>query len=213
MATCGVSFDICRIRVTSVDVAGNVTGAAYVSDNPISVSLNPNIETGNSFSVRNGCGCSIARKKAADIFNWFEFTFNQAALEPEMMALMLGAATIDSGPDAVGMHFGSALGCDEDPAAVSFEFWTKHWVGSGVDALLPWVHWVFPSTTWQLGDNTFEEGPAQPVVTGFSQANNAWGIGPYADGPPDASSVVEGAWWKTATDPPVADCAAIVVTT
>jgi hypothetical protein len=211
---CGVSFGLCAVRVTQVDAEGDVVGGStsYVSDNPISISVTPNIETGNTFSARNGCGCSIARFKANDIFNWFEFTFAQAALEPAMMALLLGSETIVDGADVLGLAFGSALGCDEDEPAVALEFWTKHVTGSGQDALHPWVHWVFPKTVWQLGDNTFEEGIAQPTVQGFSRTNAMWGGGPYGDGPPDDQDISEGGYWKTATAPPTADCATAAVT-
>ena len=212
---CGVSFGICRLRVTTVDAEGNVigtTGNSYVTDNPLSVSLSPNIETGNTFSARNGCGCSIARFKAADIFNWFEFSFRQAALEPELMAMMLGAETIVDGADTVGMAFPSALDCDESEVAVALEFWTKHVVGSGQDATHPWIHWVFPMTIWALGENTFEEGIAEPAVNGFSRTNTQWGDGPYGDGPPDGQDIREGGWWKTDVAPPAAACAAGDVT-
>lgn len=209
---CGVSFGLCVMRVTKVDGEGNVVagaGNAYVTDKPISMALRPNIETGNTFSLKNGCGCSIARFKANDIFNWFEFTFASGALEPHMWALMLGSNTIVDGADIVGLAFAGALACDEDEPAVALEFWTKHVVGSGQDAALPWVHWVFPKTVWQLADNTFEEGIAQPSLTGFSRTNNAWGGGPYGDGPPDGEDIAEGGYWKTDVDPPTAACEGI----
>lgn len=210
MANCGVSFGICRLRVTRVDAQGNVDGStdnSYVTDNALSVSLTPNIETGNTFNARNGCGCSIARFKANDLFNWFEFSFRAAALEPDLMALLLGAETIVDGADTVGMAFQGALACDEDEPAVALEFWTKHIVGSGQDGTFPWVHWVFPKTVWQLGDNTFEEGIAEPTVNGFSRTNQLWGNGPYGDGPPDSQDISDGGWWKTADVPPTAACA------
>ena len=206
---CGVSFGLCAVRVTRVDASGNVDGTtdnSYVSDNPISITLTPNIETGNTFSLRNGCGCSIARFKANDIFNWFEFTFASGALEPAMWALMLGSNTIEDGADIVGMAFQGALACDEDEPAVALEFWTKHVVGSGQDGAFPWIHWVFPKTVWALSDNTFEEDIAQPSLTGFSRTNLNWGDGPYGDGPPDSQDISDGGWWKTDTDPPTAAC-------
>lgn len=212
---CGVSFGLCAVRVTRVDAAGNVDGTtdnSYVSDNPISITLTPNIETGNTFSLRNGCGCSIARFKANDIFNWFEFTFASGALEPAMWALMLGANTIEDGADVVGMAFQGALACDDDEPAVALEFWTKHIVGSGQDGAFPWIHWVFPKTVWALSDNTFEEDIAQPSLTGFSRTNLNWGDGPYGDGPPDSEDISDGGWWKTADDPPTAACALADVT-
>lgn len=211
---CGVSFGICTVRITRVDADGRVIAGdnSYVSDKPISVTLNPNIETGNTFSVRNGCGCGIARKKAPDVFNWFEFEFTEAALEPVMQSFLLGADTIDSGLDAVGVNYPGQLACDADEPAVALEYWTQHIVGSAQDSALPWIHWVFPATIWHLGNNTFAEDITQPVVAGFSRTNAMWGDGPYGDGPPDGTNIEEGGWWKTDVDPPTAECAAQAVT-
>jgi hypothetical protein len=211
---CGVSFGLCAVRITRVDAAGNVIAGnnSYVTDTQLSVAVTPNIETGNTVSVRNGCGCSVARFKFNDIFNWWEFTFADTALEPEMMSMMLGASTIDDGADVVGLAFQGALACDEDEPAVAFEFWTKHIVGSGQDGTFPWVHWAFPKTVWQFSDNTFEEAAASPTLTGFSRTNAQWGDGPYGDGPPDSQDISEGGYWKTDVDPPAAACAAANVT-
>lgn len=211
---CGVSFGICAIRLTKVDVTGAVSSDlinSYVSDNPISIGVRPNYEEGQAFSLRNGCGCSIARFKATDTFNWWEFTFNMGALEAEMLAMMLGTPTIENGADVVGQAFVGALDCADAEPAVALEFWTQHIVGSGQDAAYPYMHWCFPKTVWRLGDNTFEEGIAQPVVEGFSRTNQLWGNGPYGDGPPDSQDISEGGWWKTADALPVADCAGAYV--
>lgn len=212
---CGVSFGLCAVRVTRLDADGNAVGGAgntYTSDRAVTISLSPNIETGNTFNLRNGCGCSISRFRSLDVFNWFEFTFANGALEPEMMAMMLGTTTIVDGADDVGMHFGSALACDDDEPTVAFEFWTKHISGNAQDSTHPWVHWVFPRTVWQLGDNTAEEDFQQTSLAGFSRSNERWGSGPYGDGPPDGTDVVEGAYWKTATAPPAANCGSGSVT-
>jgi hypothetical protein len=208
-SVCGVSFGICRLRVTLVDAQGvvsSVTDNSYVTDNAVSISLTPNIGTGNTFEARNGCGCSKARFKAKDLFNWWEFSFRSAELEPALMAMLMGANTIEDGADIVGMAFQGALACDEDEPAVALEFWTQHISGSGQDGTLPWIHWVFPKTVWQMGDNTFEEGFAEPTVNGFSRTNSMWGRGPYGDGPPDNQDISEGGWWYTADLPPAASC-------
>lgn len=214
---CGVSFGLCVMRVTKVDCDGSVIAGAtnsYVSDKLVSIGVSPNIETGNSFSLRNGCGCSISRFKANDVFNWFEFTFAGGALEPGMMALMLGADTIEDGADVVGLAFPQPanVDCGDCEPAVGLEFWTKHIVGSGQDGLHPWIHWVFPKTVWQLGDNSAEEDFLQTALTGFSRTNTQWGDGPYGDGPPDGQDISEGGYWKTAIDPPTAACVAGSVT-
>ena len=211
---CGVSFGACLVRITRLDDTGCVIAGSnsYVSDKLISVGVNPNIEAGNSFSVRNGCGCSIARRSFPDTFNWWEITMNSAALEPTMIAFMLGAATIVDGADTVGVAWPSALECDEASPLVAFEFWTEHTVGSGLDATYPYFHHVYPAVSFVMGDNTFEEGPASPVLNGKSQTNTCWGDGPYGDGPPDGEDIREGGFWATDAALPEAACASASVT-
>lgn len=207
---CGGTVNICRVRVTMVDANGNVDGTTnnnYVTDAVTEVTLSPNIETGDTVTQKNGCGCKIIGYKVNDVFNFFEFSFTDAALEPAMIAMMTGANTIENGADVVGMAFQGALGCSDVPPAVALEFWTQHFVGGGPDATYPWVHWVFPYTLWSLGDNTFAEGVGLPVLNGFSRTNHNWGDGPYGDGPPDGQDISEGGFWKTADEPPAATCA------
>jgi hypothetical protein len=175
------------LRVTRVDENGNVIAGSnsYVTDKLVSISVNPNNETGNNFSVRNGCGCGIASRKFPDTFNFWELSLNSAALEPQLISFMLGANPINDGSNVTG---------------------------SGLDATWPYFHWVFPSTVWSFGDNTFEEGPAQPTLNGFSQTNGNWGEGPYGDGPPDSEDISEGGFWGTADPLPTAECASQTVT-
>jgi hypothetical protein len=212
-SVCTVSFGACLVRITRVDENGDVIAGqnSYVTDKPVSIGVNPNIEAGNSFSVRNGCGCGIARRRFPDTFNWWELSLQMADLEPQMIAFMLGASTIVNGSDVVGLAFPSSLECDEQAPAVAFEFWSESVTGSGLNATYPYWHWVFPATTWQIGDNTFEEGPAQPTLNGISKTNGNWGDGPYGDGPPDHEDISEGGFWATDDVLPTAECAAQAV--
>lgn len=208
---CGPSFGLCALRVTLLDDLGNVDAGnnSYVTDKQISLAFSPNIDTGNTFSQRNGCGCSIARFKAEDIFNWWEFTFTDGALEADLIGLMTGGTPIVDGTDVVGVHYPSGLDCADTRRQVALEVWTQHILpgGSGKDPTYPYIHWVWPATVWQFGDNTAQEDFMNPVLTGFSRSNALWGGGPYADGPPDGTDVAaDGSWWKTADLPPTADC-------
>lgn len=213
---CGVSFGLCAIRVTELDEDGNVAagpGNVYVTRKPVNMGFNPNYDEGQTFTSRDGCGCSSAKIKSRDVFNWFEFTFANETLEPELEALMLGETVITSGADIVGVN-GTAVGdtCDTAELMVAFEFWTKHYVGSSPDVNHPWVHWIFPRSKWRRGDNTAEEGILNPAFIGQSKTNLLWGSGPYGDGPPDGQDVTEYAWYKTAVEPPVGTCASSSVT-
>lgn len=214
MSVCGFSFGVCAIRVTRLDADGNVIAGnnSYVSDKPIQITVTPNYETGNSFSLRNGCGCGLSRFKADDTFNWFELQFTRAAMEPVLEAFLIEQDEILDGSDVVGVKFTGDVDCDTSQAGVGFEFWTQHLEGNTQDTALPWVHWVFPRTIWRLGDSTYEENYGTPVVQGFSRENGLWGQGPYNDGPPDGSNVSERDWWFTDIDPPSAECNALPVT-
>ena len=211
---CGVSFGACLVRVTKLDANGNVVAGSnsYTTDSPISVGVNPNIETGNNFAVKNGCGCKIASRKFPDTFNYWDLTLNLAQIEPTLLAFLTGSATITDGSTTVGLAFPAALDCDEQSPKVAFEFWAENGSGSGLNATYPYWHWVFPATTWVFGDNTFEEGPAAPTLNGASQTNGNWGDGPYGDGPPDGEDISEGGVWATNDTLPTAQCASQNVT-
>lgn len=218
-ANCGVSFGLCAVRVTLLDELGNVQDVennSYVTDKGVSVALSPDVEQGTTFSRKNGCGCSLSRFRTPDIFNFWTFTFEDGALEPELEALLLANTGVTAITDGANGTVGVAKGatsndCGEASVGVGFEFWTKHIVGGGIDGTLPYVHWVFPFTQWQRGDNTAEEDFMANQVTGFSSTNQLWGQGPYGDGPPDASDISDYGYWKTNDPLPTAACAAATV--
>lgn len=211
---CGISFGACLVRVTRVDANGNVIAGnnAYVTDSPISVGVNPNIEAGQNFSVRNGCGCKIGSRRFPDTFNYFDLSVSFGQIEPTLIAFLTGSTTIEDGADTVGFAFASALDCDEQAPKTAFEFWSENVVGSGLHPTHPYWHWAFPASTWVLGDNTFEEGNATPTLAGVTQTNSNWGDGPYGDGPPDGQDISEGGAWATDATLPTAACAAAAVT-
>ena len=163
-------------------------------------------------NVSSCCGCKIGSRKFPDTFNYWDITLSTAQIEPTLLAFLTGSSTIEDGADTVGLAFASALACDEQAPKVAFEFWAENGSGSGLHATYPYWHWVFPATTWVFGDNTFEEGPAEPTLNGASQTNGNWGAGPYGDGPPDGQDISEGGVWATNDTLPTAECAAQPVT-
>ena len=191
---CGAPYGLCAIRVTKLDSDGNADDDFAVSRHPVTVGFNPNVDQGTDVTARDGCGCAVVKVKGTPVFNWFEFTFGKDVLEPAIEALMTGDTPITdpgNGNLVVGINGAGALACEEEPIYVGFEFWARHYVSSAPDGVYPFVHWVFPSTRWQWGDNTQEESVGRTVLTGFSRANPLWGGGPYGDGPPDGQDVVE----------------------
>lgn len=207
---CGVPYGLCAVRVTLLDSDGNADDDFVVSRKPVTVGFNPNIDQGTDITARDGCGCSTAQIPGTRIFNWVEFTFGKDVLEPAMEALMTGDDTITDGGNIVGINAADNLDCDESPRYVAFEFWAKHWVGNAQDTQFKLVHWVYPRTRWEWGDNTQEEAIGRTVLTGRSSRNPLWGSGPYGDGPPNGADVVNWARWVTNDDlPDATDCGTV----
>ena len=143
---CGVPYGLCAVRVTELDEDGNAEGDFAVTRNPITVGFNPNIDQGQSFISRNGCGCAIARIRSNDVFNWFESVVRPGHAQPRAR----DAADRRRDADHAGRldhrrERGSALECEENPSTAAFEMWAQHFVGSGADAIHGFVHSVFPA--------------------------------------------------------------------
>lgn len=212
-APCGVSLHVCTIRITVLDPdTGAVEDAednSYVTGKSLSVQVTPTIEAGADITLTGGCDCVVASYRGTDKLKRFEFEMNVAALEPAMIAMMVGGTIINDGTYDTGVAWPSALECGEAEPAVAFEFWTDHWNGDAQDPDYPYIHHVYPQTRWQIGQQQYQNDFAQPVLTGFSRQNLAWGDGPYGDGP--GADIRNGGWFYTDTAPPTAVCAAATV--
>lgn len=209
-APCGVSLHVCTVRGTILDDVGNVEDPPdnfYVTDKPISVQVTPTVEAGADITLTGGCDCVVASYRGTDKLKRFEFEVNLAALEPALFVLLVGG-TLVTGTDGtatvpIGQVWPAALECGEAEPVSGFEFWTDHWNGDAQDITFPWIHHVYPQTRWQIGQQQYQNDFAQPVVSGFSRRNDAWGD-PYGDLP--AFDFATGGWHYTATEPPAGAC-------
>lgn len=209
---CGVSLHVCRVRVTRLDSVGSVApepNNSYVSDKPISVQLTPTIETGTDTTLKGGCDCIVATYQGPDLLKGFELEFAKAAVEPAMEEMMLGATVIldeSTVPVPIGLWHPGPLDCAEVQSACAFEFWTDVWEGSGQNADWPYIHHVYPYTTWQMGQQSYENDFAQPTLSGKARANSAWGAGPYGDQPEAIPTNSPGGFFYQTEAMPDAEC-------
>ena len=176
---CGVPYGLCAVRVTELDEDGNAEGSFVVTRNPITVGFNPNIDQGQQFVSRNGCGCAIARIRSNDVFNWFELTFGQDMLNPE-----LGVAAERRHADRAGWLDHRRQRQLERSTATTWPRRSRSRCGrsttsaQGPTASTRTCTGCSRASRWQRGNNTVEEGIARTNLTGFSQTNLLWGIGP-----------------------------------
>ncbi len=208
-AECLASIHLCRIRATRLDATGNpVAGPnnTYISDKPISLQVTPVIEAGADRTLIGGCDCIIATYRGYDKLKRFDFQFDDGELEPALMELMLGSQAITVSGDVRGQWWSeNAFDCSTAAQPnICFEAWQDAWDQDRQNAALPYLHWIWPSTYWQIGPHTLQNDFNQPQITGFSRGNSQWGLGIFGDLPEAAQPL--GGFFFTATVPPTAAC-------
>lgn len=211
---CPSIIKLCAVRVTLLDTDGSPLAGSdtvYVSDKTITLAYTPEISTGQDRELRNGCDCIIAANKAPDILKRFNFTLDQGALEPALIAMLLGQQQIldpVTATSIIGVNWLTDQFACGSPDNVALEGWSSAQDLDHPDPDYPWIHWFWPATTWQWGPQTLGADYAQPNLTGFSSKNTEFGD-PFDDHPADGTGVVDPeffAFWLQSEDPPAAAC-------
>lgn len=208
---CASSILACGLRVTLLDSLGNVADQEnnyYVTNNLISIAFTPEIETGSDRTLKSGCDCIIATAKFPDLLKRFTFQIDLGQMEPALVALMTGGTLVTDDSDIpvpIGWNWPIQISCsDTPPPKVAVEVWSDVWENDHQNAILPYWHWVFPLTQWQIGPSKLDSDFAPLALTGYSLGSTQWVHGPYGD--PVAVGQL-GAVWQEADGPPTAECA------
>ena len=134
VAACGSLIHICSLRVTRLDAQGNVlneSNNSYVTNNVVSIQVNPVIEAGLDSTQVGGCDCIIASYKGTDKLKRFEFQLELPTFEPALIEMLTGATLITDEstiPIAIGDAWPKQLSCDDTPAPnVAVEWWSDLW--------------------------------------------------------------------------------------
>lgn len=199
---CFGSLQVCRLRVAKLDANGSPsTGAAtgYVSNALVQATVDLEIEEGDQFTLKNGCGEICQTFRDCDRLIGASIEMDLCHLDAELIAFMTGSSIIrDLGGTGDGDTIGMELASSDDacPNGVSLELWTKAW-DSNVQATPPFLggstlayfHFVFPRTKWQVGQLTFENDFMRVPVRGFAEENpRITANGPFDDWPADIAA-------------------------
>ena len=216
IAVCGAPIHICALRVTRLDSQGNVvdeSNNSYVTDNVVDVQVNPVVETGLDSTVVGGCDCIVVSYKGTDKLKRFEFVLNLPMFEPALIEMLTGATLIEDAstiPVPIGVGWPKQLSCaDAQAPNVAVEWWSDLWTDDQQDPNWPYVHSIYPSSYWQIGQQTAQNDFSQPQFTGFTRTNTLFGD-PYNDLPVTAAAALAagnpGAEFLTTTAPPASEC-------
>jgi hypothetical protein len=209
--TCQGSLQLCFLRISSLlnCIPDSGSNKAYVSNSAISLNLTLDVETGEEFTQKNGCGSLCIDVKDCDRLKGITWDMELCSIDHELMSLMIGATLINVGGQNIG-H----LSPDQDTCAppIVLEWWTKR-VGKGncqTTTSLPWWHWAIPFNEANIGKSmNFQNGITNFMVSGYGRENPAIGVGPFSDWPVPLNSRLYGVWAEAT--PPVAACSLIAL--
>lgn len=195
MSECLAAIHLCRVRVTRLDADGTPTAGpnnSYVTADPMVLTVTPNIEAGQDLVLTGGCDCIIAQYRGFDKLKRFDFELDLGKVEPGLMEMMLGATAITDGSNGpIGIWWGeNQFDCSTAAQPnLCFEAWQDGWEDDQISAAYPYIHWIWPSTYWQIAPHTLQNDFFQPKLTGFSRRNENWGEGIYGDLPETAQPI------------------------
>lgn len=205
-ALCPSVIHLCFVRVTRVSSVGNpVAGPnnVYVSDNPVTLTVTPDILAGEVKDQKDGCDTLKATYRGQDILRRWTFELDMAVSEPGLEEMLTGGdAILNSSAEPIGVQF--PVPCGTEQPYVALESWQDLWdCDHQPSTPYQYKRWVFPASRWQRGPTTQQNDFSLPRFTGFSVGNPNWGLGIFGDQPVSVSS--NGAYFFDNTLP-TADC-------
>jgi hypothetical protein len=185
---CLAALHLCRIRVTRLNADGTPASGpnnVYVSDNPIQLGVTPVYAAGKDVDLVGGCDCLVATYRGKDKMKRLDFELDHAKMEFGLFEMMTGSPVIMAAGDIIGNWFNdNSFDCSaEAQPNVCFEGWQTGWSNDHQDATWPYLHWIWPSTSWSVGVDTLQNDFNQPKVGGYSRGNPNWGLGLFGDLP------------------------------
>ena len=229
MSVCVGSLQVCRIRVAGLTAgglpdAGEDTG--YSSDAIIQANVNVELEAGDDFVLKNGCGNLCQTFKDVDRVKRVNLDMEFCQLDSELVGLLVGAETFYDQAEAVTIGAALPSSTATAPNGVALELWTKAWdsnqhanaslIGGDPNDVL-YFRWFFPKVQFQLGQLTLQNDILRIPVTGYGQENTEMPAdGPYQDFPTavvNAGGITTAGGWFLDDEIPEANCGYIEVPT
>jgi len=221
---CFGSLQVCALRAAKLDASGVPEAGAsngYITDSLIQAGISLELETGDDFTLKNGCGAICQTFRDCDRIKRASVDLELCQLDSELISLLLDSGTLFTDTlsgDAIGFALpGSTVDC---PDGVALELWTKAWDGSA-QAEAPFLlaptyfRFVFPKVRFQMGDLTLENDIMRIPLVGIADENpNMPSDGPFDDWNADVDSAggitTVGGWFMDDTLP-TATCGFIAV--
>lgn len=201
---CAGSLQVCALRGVRLDADCSPNHGPYAAFSTAalaSISSTPEIEDGEEFQVKNGCGVVTHYVKDKDRVKRQNITIELVTYDFEIIEIMTGDQIL---VDAAGMTIGIAQGGPQStpPNGVYLEAYTKAVEGDDScaipteDPIPGWYEWIWPRAFFTMRDFTLENNFANVTLEGYSLTNSQLpDDGPFGDWPWDSGDGV--AEWDT----------------
>lgn len=183
-AFCPQVIHLCYVRATRLSSVGEpVAGPnnVVVDDDPMMLTLTPDILAGETKDLKNGCDNLTATYRGQDIPKRMNLELDVLKLSPAFEELMTGGEVVsNSNDDPIGVNL--RVGCGTQSPFVAFEAWQDLWdCDHQPSDPYRYRRWIFPSSRWVRGAETAQNDFGQPKFSGFSVGNTNWGLGIFDD--------------------------------
>lgn len=211
---CPPSVQFCGLRIVRRTATGAVatgTTGSYVTDAQGKISIGNDVENGQEFLEKNGCGDLIVNSRDRDRIKRKTMTLELLKPDPEIFELLTSGALLVSGGNNIGAQ-DPVLGVAPTDNGVSLEWWSKALAPGGGQIATggAWWHWALPWTYWRPSDEEFSNAPLVKKYEGYGIENPSFGTGPAA--PLFTSAIARAyAWQRDNAGPPAAVCGYITI--
>lgn len=221
---CPKSIKGLAIRVTRADICcvpePETTANSRIATNGfVSLSLSPNIETGESISIKLADGSLCIDDTDPDLLTSIGLELLVCGVPLPLLEMLLGVALLLDGVDAVGGVLPSKANQTSAASAETrqFELWSRNKDVSACvagNSELPYVHWLLPCTkNWQISGNIeFAIGATEITLSGVAEEGGpSWAPSVAAEWSNGQITEIQGggplAWKCDSTLPETDQCA------
>lgn len=169
-----------RLRATVTDECGvpsTGVGDSVITSGFITVSFSPEMRDRTEIELENAAGDICVSDTTKPVLKWYNVEIEFCKVDPELFAMLTGQEVI-SGHDATPIGF--AVGSDTADTGFSLELWTDVAGQACAGGVLSYGYLLAPwLNEGVLGDFTLENDAITFTITARTNANHAWGTGPY----------------------------------
>lgn len=181
---CAASINVCMLRVASLKLDGSFdrtgVGTIYTTDQMIKLSFQPDLNAGDDFEQKNGCGVPYVLWKDCDRLKRMVMQLDIATPDPELTQMLMGGTVLTKGTNTRGYMYPRVNAAVCSPY-VSVEAWSRATLNGAPVAALPFWRWVFPRVEWWVASRELGNAIMVSQFNGFGIENPNWYNGPNDD--------------------------------